>query len=252
MSSFNTGLHGDLVASSIGVFIKDPHSGEIVQSFEWKEFSQFHLSTSGRPEDVKRICVIHTTKEFRGGVGELYIFCLEAQRLLQDFVTQGRGPKYKICAQRPLSRSEGDLRVSIYNDENSSDNTSFPISKNKVASNLINAGLGLIMSSKSKTKSHARAVDNVYQPEPASIPTTVASFDELEETCPRRISNISIASGIYEEILDDGKLAKNITIPSNLYEDPEDLIFNSSELQLQPPPLPPRHRCESNSTRNGR
>ena len=241
-----------MVASSSGVFIKDPHSGEIVKNFEWKEFSQFHLSTTGQPEDVKRICVMHTTKEFLGNVGELHIFCLEAERLLQNFVTQGRGPKHKMLTQRPLSRSEGDLRISIYNDENNSDSTSFPISKSKVASNLINAGLGLIMSSKSRTKTHARAVDNVYEPEPASIPTSVVPPEQHEAACPRRVSNISIASGIYEEILDDGKPAKNMTIPSNLYEDPEDLILNSSELQFQPPPLPPRHRRGSNSTRNER
>jgi len=51
--------------------------------------------TAGRPEDVKRICVIHTSKEFYCGIGELYVFCLDANRLLQDLVTQGRGPKHR-------------------------------------------------------------------------------------------------------------------------------------------------------------
>lgn len=51
--------------------------------------------TAGRPEDVKRICVLHTTKEFCCGIGEIYLFCLDAKKLLQDLVTQGRGPKYK-------------------------------------------------------------------------------------------------------------------------------------------------------------
>ncbi|XP_051156622.1 uncharacterized protein LOC127278788 [Leptopilina boulardi] len=251
-----TGLHGDLIASNLGVFIKDAHSGEIVQNFEWKEFNEFHLSTNGRPDDVKRICVIHTTKEFRGGVGELYIFCLNAQRLLQDFVTQGRGPKHKIFAQRPLSRSEGDLRISIYNDE---DNHSFPTLKSKATSSLINAGLGLILSSKTsrdieklEKKIHTRAIDNVYESEPASSnPNFVASFDQLKNPCPKRVSNISIASGIYEEIVDDGKGVKNLIVPSHLYEDPEDVILNSDILHFQPPPLPPRHQCGSNSKKNG-
>jgi len=39
--------------------------------------------------------VIHTTKEFHCGIGELQIFCLDASNLLQDLVTQGRGPKSK-------------------------------------------------------------------------------------------------------------------------------------------------------------
>lgn len=208
---------------------------------------------------MKRICVIHTTKEFRGGVGELYIFCLNAQRLLQDFVTQGRGPKHKIFAQRPLSRSEGDLRISIYNDE---DNQAFPALKSKATSSLINAGLGLILSSKTsrdssealQTKIHTRAIDNVYESEPASSnPNFVASFDQLKSPCPKRVSNISIASGIYEEIVDDGKITiKNKTVPSHLYEDPEDVILNSDILHFQPPPLPPRHQGASNSKKNGR
>ncbi|KZC05695.1 hypothetical protein WN55_04635 [Dufourea novaeangliae] len=110
-SSGLTGLYGDLVASTVGVFIKDAHSGEVIGNFEWRELGQSHLSTTGHPDDVKCICVIHTTKEFRGGVGELHMFCLEADKLLQDLVTQGRGPRTKF-GRKPLSLSEGDLRIS--------------------------------------------------------------------------------------------------------------------------------------------
>lgn len=84
-----------MIANDVGVLIKDVYSGDMIESFKWKEFSQFHLMTIGRPEDVKRICVIHTTKEFRCGIGELNIFCLDANKLLQDLVTQGRGPKQR-------------------------------------------------------------------------------------------------------------------------------------------------------------
>lgn len=134
------------MASRSGVFVKDVNSGEIVETLDWKEMSQFHLSTAGRPEDVKRVCVIHTTKEFRNGVGELQIFCLNAPKLLQDLVTQGRGPRLRHITQRPLSLSEGDLRLSIHNDD---EDGSFPVLKSKVASSLINAGLGLLLSSRS-------------------------------------------------------------------------------------------------------
>lgn len=89
------GLYGDLIANKTGIFIKNIHTGEIAETFEWKEFTQFHLMTVGRPEDVKRICVMHTSKEFRCGIGELYIFCLDANKLLQDLVTQGRGPRHR-------------------------------------------------------------------------------------------------------------------------------------------------------------
>ncbi|XP_043269565.1 uncharacterized protein [Venturia canescens] len=265
-----TGLHGDLVASRSGVFIKDVSTGDIVENFEWKEMSQFHLSTSGRPEDVKRICVIHTTKEFRNGIGELHIFCLNAAKLLQDLVTQGRGPRLRHVTQRPLSLSEGDLRLSIHNDV---DFGNFPVLKSKVASSLINAGLGILLSSRSGSEaklinemaeSHctekiklsyivrAHAVENVYQPEPESAPNINSSLEELEEgSSPRRVSNISTASGIYEEIIET--LPTNsfdIRIHSNIYEVPEDLILKNSNFREKPPPLPPRKLCGSTATRN--
>ncbi|XP_043501692.1 uncharacterized protein LOC122523842 [Polistes fuscatus] len=266
-----TGLYGDLVASQIGVFIKDIHSGEIILHLEWKEMKQFHLTTVGRPEDVKRICVIHTTKEFRAGVGELYVFCLKASKLLQDLVTQGRGPRHKHIDQRPLSLSEGDLRILGHCEEST---TTFPAIKSKIAFSLINAGLGLLLSSRSgndvkslndMTNSHSldkvvngkkpiltRVFDNIYQQKPSSIPDIVSSIKDLDDTSSnRRVSNVSVASGVYEEIIDNTNCSRIVSVTSNFYEDPEDLIFNSHGLQLQPPPLPPRQRCGSASTRNG-
>ncbi|KAK2576933.1 hypothetical protein KPH14_005551 [Odynerus spinipes] len=265
-----TGLYGDLVASQMGIFIKDTHSGEIVQNLEWKEMKQFHLTTAGRPEDVKRICVIHTTKEFRAGVGELHVFCLKANKLLQDLVTQGRGPKHRHVDQRPLSLSEGDLRISGHCEESVA---TFPALKSKIASSLINAGLGLLLSSRSgnevkslsdMTNGHSldkvmnekksiltRAVDNVYHQKPASISNIVSSINDLDISSHRRVSNVSVASGVYEEILDNTNCSRIVSVTSNFYEDPEELIFSSHNFQLQPPPLPPRQRCGSASTRNG-
>ncbi|XP_011304224.1 uncharacterized protein [Fopius arisanus] len=250
-----SGLHGDLVASKSGLFIKDVHSGDIIENLDWKEMSQFHLVTAGRPEDVKRICVIHTTKEFRGGVGELHVFCMNAPKLLQDLVTQGRGPKHKQTS-RPLSLSEGDLRLSIHVGAEAS--PAFPVLKNKVASTLIDAGLGMILTTRagseakllhkldggmttSKITGHVRAVDNVYQPEPAGIPSVSASLEELEEPSPRRVSTVSIASGIYEEIVEDlGDFRRRIH--SNLYEDPKEILIVEGGI---PPPLPPRQRASN-------
>lgn len=108
MSIFSAGLHGDLIINKAGICIKNASTAETVESFEWKEFSQFHLMTAGRPEDVKRVCVIHTTKEFRCGIGELHVFCLEASKLLQDLVTQGRGPKHR---QKSCSFNEKKLET---------------------------------------------------------------------------------------------------------------------------------------------
>lgn len=264
-------MHGDLVASRSGVFIKDIYSGEIKVSMEWKECSQFHLSTTGHPEDVKRICVIHTTKEFHGGVGELHLYCVNASKMLQDLVTQGRGPRRKPQVEineRPLSLSEGDLRIAARPNDVASVQKS-----SKVAAGLLNVGLGLLLATRSgseaklakdtttavsrrffgrKRDAHKRAVDNVYQPEPANISTGSysISLEQLDENS-RRVSGISVASGIYEEIIDDGPRRDFRRLPTNLYEDPDDLVFSSSA-KLKPPPLPPRQRHGSGSTRNGR
>ncbi|XP_046834079.1 uncharacterized protein LOC124430902 isoform X2 [Vespa crabro] len=236
-----TGLYGDLVASQMGVFIKDIHSGEIIQNLKWKEMKQFHLTTAGRPEDVKRICVIHTTKEFNAGVGELHVFCLKASKLLQDLVTQGRGPKHKHIDKRPLSLSEGDLRISGHCEEG-----------NDVKSlNDMTNGHNLDKVMNEKQPIVTRVVDNVYQQKPTSIPDIVSSIKDLDTSSHRRISNVSVASGVYEEIIDNTNCSRIVSVTSNFYEDPEELIFSSHNLQLQPPPLPPRQRCGSASTRNG-
>lgn len=103
------------MASRSGVYVKDVHTGEIVELFDWKETSSVHLAHTGHEKDVKRICVVHTTKDFRCGIGELHIYCLEAPRLLVDLVRQGKGTRQKSShtTQRPLSLSEGDLRIVV-------------------------------------------------------------------------------------------------------------------------------------------
>ncbi|XP_043257317.1 uncharacterized protein LOC122400123 [Colletes gigas] len=225
-----TGLYGDLIASTIGIFVKDVYTGEVIQNLQWQEVNHFHLITVGRPEDVKCICVIHTTKEFCGGVGELHIFCLEASRLLQDLVTQGRGPKNKIN-RRPLSLSEGDLRISIREE------LPRKISKNR-DSNIANEDIS--------SKIHSKMTENVYQPEPASVPNISDNLDVPNFPYNRRISDISIASGIYEEIADEMDSSKATT--SHFYMDR--LFYNHQS--EEPPPLPPRQRCASESMKGTR
>ncbi|XP_078034746.1 uncharacterized protein LOC144468854 [Augochlora pura] len=234
------GLYGDLAVTAEGVFIKDVHTGETIETFEWKELSQFHHSTVGHPEDVKCICVIHTTKEFRCGVGELYIFCLEAGKLLQDLVTQGRGPRIKP-SRRLLSLSEGDLRISKFDE----------IQRNySVLSERIDVGI-LITNKKSTKKReetnlrvYNKQTENLYQPEPYSVPNITNNGGEWSSSYDRRISDISVASGIYEEITDEVECGKATS--SHFYTDQ---FFHNCRSR-EPPPLPPRQRCASESIRS--
>ncbi|XP_008550873.1 uncharacterized protein LOC103573512 [Microplitis demolitor] len=270
-SSGLTGLHGDLVASRCGIFIKDVHTGNIIEHLEWSEMNQFNLSTIGHPDDVKRICVIHTTKSFRGGIGELNIFCLNASQLLQSLVKQGREPRQhsnKIEIIRPLSLSEGDLR---FTNDNELGNLTI---NSKVVSSLANAELLLLkprleregkfvfneISDSGKTfrkinedtiDYYVRAVDNVYDTEPANLSNISASLEELEEPLHKRVSNLSVASGIYEEIVEtnyDNKLSMDSL---HVYENLSDIKFNYYNKSRIPPPLPPRIRCGSDSSKSG-
>lgn len=230
MLKYLSGLYGDLITNTLGVIIKDIHSGDIIEIFEWKELHQFHLVTAGQPEDVKCICVIHTTKKFRAGIGELHLFCSEATKLLQDLVTQGRGPRHKQNNGRPLSLSEGDIRA-ISRDELSR------------SYSIINERMELKMLNKRREsnekyeeiscKMPSKITEDVYQPEPYSHHV-------------RRYSDISTTSGIYEEIPDETD--RNAAAVSSFYM--EHLFCNlQSE---EPPPLPPRQRCASESMKGSR
>ncbi|XP_076292554.1 uncharacterized protein LOC143214895 [Lasioglossum baleicum] len=232
------GLYGDLVANTTGIFIKDAHSGEQIATFDWKEFGQFHHSTTGHPEDVKCICVIHTTKSFHGGVGELHIFCLEASKLLQELVTQGRGPRNRPI-RRPLSLSEGDLRISKF--EEAQRNYSILIrTVNK-------SRKGTIEYEQSSLKVQNKQAENVYQPEPFSIPNVTSNRGDWSSSAyDRRISDISVASGIYEEIADE--VESDRATSSRFCMDEFFHNYRSDE----PPPLPPRQRCASESMKGVR
>ncbi|XP_018403698.1 PREDICTED: uncharacterized protein LOC108780474 [Cyphomyrmex costatus] len=217
------GLYGDLVANQMGIFIRNVHTGEITKTFKWKEFSQFHLMTAGRPEDVKRICVIHTSKEFCCGIGELYIFCLDANKLLQDLVTQGRGPKHR---QKSLHSDDENLEMKKHNEINS-------------LSSQLKSDTSCILDTDTnclRTSISTKVVENAYHSEPNLM------YGEKFYSCNQRTSNTSIASGIYEEIVDD-ICSPKISFTSNKYKDTDKISCN---LQMEPPALPPRqkHRPE--------
>lgn len=220
-----TGLYGDLIMNKLGIMIKDVHSGEIIENFEWEELNQFHLVTAGRPEDVKCICVIHTTKNFRAGIGELHLFCLEAPKLLQDLVTQGRGPRHKQINRKFLSLSENDIRT-LSHDEHLQN---YSIANKKMELNILNERYEEI-----NCKVFNKLTENVYQSEPYN-------YYHI-----KKFSDISLTSGIYEEISDESN--KNTAATSNFYI--EHFFYNHSS--EEPPPLPPRQRCASESMKESR
>lgn len=64
---------------------------------------------------------------------------------------------------------------------------------------------------------------------------------------PRRESGVSLASGIYEEILDVPPKSKDTS--HHVYENPIDIILHEkSGIVFTPPPLPPRQRIVDDTT----
>lgn len=109
------GTHGILTTDAHEIIITDPCTNEIRLRLKWYQLLQFHLAATNSLEDEGKICVIHTSKDFRAGAGQLYFYCLEAPHLLELLVARGKVPRiYVNCSavSRRFSRSEGDLRES--------------------------------------------------------------------------------------------------------------------------------------------
>lgn len=56
------GLHGVLGTNTQDIIISDPCTGEVVLSWKWYQFHQFHLQAAAQPSDEKMICVLHTSR----------------------------------------------------------------------------------------------------------------------------------------------------------------------------------------------
>lgn len=67
-------------------------------------------------------------------------------------------------------------------------------------------------------------------------------YSEEVDSYNPRISNTSIASGIYEEIIDNKCSSKQRTSTSNVYKETDKISCN---LQMKPPALPPRQGQQS-------
>lgn len=110
-----SGFYGLMTVESCHIRLSKHSQDDVVASWDWDQFHQFHLAATGKPEDENNICVIHTSSEFPAGPGQLYIFCLKAPQLLDALLRRGqrRHPlpqPFSLQNSRRLSRSESDLR----------------------------------------------------------------------------------------------------------------------------------------------
>ena len=101
-----------------------------------------------------------------------------------------------------------------------------------MASSLISAGLGLLFSTPACSEADTESLHEYQQV--GSLDSDDCDDDSLP--C-RRESGVSIASGIYEEIVDSAP-----TDSTNHYENPAMLQWGDSidDKDDSPPPLPPR------------
>ncbi|XP_054277855.1 uncharacterized protein LOC128996503 isoform X2 [Macrosteles quadrilineatus] len=246
------GLYGTLSTSLTGITVGDPATGQIKVHWRWPQVDRVSLAPVCTPEDKGHVVILHTSSEFSCGEGELRLFCLQGSELdteISKFLSKPQHrltssplpplphPSPALLASRRLSRSEGDLRCwpqdsnfSLFHlrTQSMSRNTS----NDKVASSLIHAGLGLMLTTPGCSEPdslHDYQCLDSYWPEP----DTLGDLPNLESRRAqfrdgRRESGVSIASGIYEEI------------DENDYE--------SMRPQVEdPPPLPPRKHEPSGS-----
>ncbi|KAI4467383.1 olfactomedin-related [Holotrichia oblita] len=254
------GLHGVLGMNSQDITISDPCTGEPKISWKWYQFHQFHLQAPCHPEDEKTICVMHTSAEFIAGPGQVYIYCKQSPKLLDYLLNRGKYPKSSpgLISSRRLSRSEGDLCDSLGKDvpdspvcfrsNSGSEDSGVRVSmtsddfvlKNKMGSSLTTLGMALLTKTPGGSETNGESLQDL------------SIISETHNILSRRESGISLASGIYEEILDvpqtNNEKGNNSEYAHHVYENPEDVIQKLAKngKHIPPPPLPPRiYECNT-------
>ncbi|XP_030759477.1 uncharacterized protein LOC115884897 [Sitophilus oryzae] len=245
------GLYGVLNSNSQEIIINDPCTGRLKAGWRWYHFHQFHLQATCEQKDDKKIIVMHTSREFSAGPGQLYVYCPEGPKLLRYLISRGQNTRFSSGLQsKRFSRSEGDLCINrnsgvpdsplCFRSQTGSDDSGVPSSedtevlKSQTESNLVQLGMGIV----TKTPGGSETED--------SYP----DLREQQETVklPRNESGISLASGIYEEIPDEPPNTQP-TVKKDLdnhhlchvYENPLEMIFDRRFAKFfKPPPLPPR------------
>ncbi|CAG9765710.1 unnamed protein product [Ceutorhynchus assimilis] len=253
------GLYGVLNANAQEIVINDPCTGAPKIGWKWYHFHQFHLQATCEQNDDKKIVVMHTSREFPAGPGQLLLYCREGPQLLRYLISRGQGARFSsglLCAKR-FSRSEGDLcgsRSSVpdsplcFRSQTGSEDSGVPNSnvsedneyslKSKTESNLVNLGMSEI----TKTPGGSETEDSYPD-------LRVPSLEHLKISMPRNESGVSLSSGIYEEIPDDYQSTNqnnhnsltDLKQLSHIYENPFEMVFDKKlGFFFKAPPLPPR------------
>ncbi|KAF5272542.1 hypothetical protein FQA39_LY07866 [Lamprigera yunnana] len=257
-----SGLFGILSVNLQEISISDPLTGIGIIHWGWLNFHQFHLQATQNSEDENTVCVLHTSKDFIAGAGQIHLFCEEAPNLLEVLITHGKNRKLNplLAATQRLSQSENDLSKS--NDGNHS---------LRHLSNSDDSGVQVSISSDGsgcRLKTKTLSMNGLLSKTPGGSETEDDNDDDAESNInsqvhtefriPRGESGVSLASGVYEEISEiepAPKINSCCNLYSNshmvhLYEDPEELTSNILFKigKSVPPPLPPRiySRLENN------
>ncbi|KAL1513867.1 hypothetical protein ABEB36_003209 [Hypothenemus hampei] len=248
------GLYGVLNTNNQEIIISDPCTGIMKIGWKWYHFHQFHLQATSEQKDDKKIVVMHSSREFPSGPGQLLLYCRDGIRLLHYLITRGQSARLSsglLCSKR-FSRSEGDLcgsRSSIpdsplcFRSQAGSDDSGIPSTnqmednnelgaKFKTESNLVNLGINEV----TKTPGGSETED--------SYTDLTISLEDNPMVIRRNESGISLSSGIYEEIPDNHPSSNqdNMKFQTHIYENPLDLILANQALGkfFKAPPLPPR------------
>ncbi|CAB3382996.1 Hypothetical predicted protein [Cloeon dipterum] len=236
---------------------EENEQGRLLGAWGWKQIdhARCRLGAAALPEDDGKICVIRTTSLFPGGAGDMSVFCARGRQLVKALQTKTASLLPTLQADagrrvRRVSRSEGDLRFAfalLHNNSNrqekrkiskaTADARRQPVVSLPTASQFLDPVFSAANrvrcnsdrnpceqgtpSSGIMSLSVSPSDAGISEDEGQDYDDQIGGGDGNDLVEQRRMSNVSVASGVYETIDDDVGVALPIR-------------------EEEPPPLPPR------------
>ncbi|XP_065340298.1 uncharacterized protein LOC135939713 isoform X2 [Cloeon dipterum] len=236
---------------------EENEQGRLLGAWGWKQIdhARCRLGAAALPEDDGKICVIRTTSLFPGGAGDMSVFCARGRQLVKALQTKTASLLPTLQADagrrvRRVSRSEGDLRFAfalLHNNSNrqekrkiskaAADARRQPVVSLPTASQFLDPVFSAANrvrcnsdrnpceqgtpSSGIMSLSVSPSDAGISEDEGQDYDDQIGGGDGNDLVEQRRMSNVSVASGVYETIDDDVGVALPIR-------------------EEEPPPLPPR------------
>uniref|UniRef100_A0A1B6C7H9 PH domain-containing protein n=1 Tax=Clastoptera arizonana TaxID=38151 RepID=A0A1B6C7H9_9HEMI len=270
------GLYGTLSISLTGICISDPCTGQLKVHWKWPHIENTKIQPSNSSEDHNKIFVIHTSREFSCGEGDIKLFCtsaLEMESSFSQFLSNQQciifnlplpptpiknSKTLSLRSTRRLSRSDGDLRCwpaesswGLFRLPSQNISRTATISEgnsSNVASSLLTAGIELMLTTpgcSDPDSLHDYECLDTHWIENTFSKSTPAEYQSVNPPCE---DVQMISSGINKLSFNSNRRESGVSIASGIYEEIEEqpsqyferINEQIEETSLCPPPLPPR------------